>query len=139
MLFRFDDFDRTFDLVNQLHRRLDHMVAGERGDGLGRVALHDTDDALHLSIDLPGVREDDLELTLQKEVLTLSGKREVSAPEGHRTHLRERRPLSFTRSFSLPTPVDPELAKATLEHGVLHVQLGKAEAARPRQITVTAR
>lgn len=138
MLFRFDDFDRTFDLMNQLHRRLDHMVGQERNDGLGRVALHETDDALHLSVDLPGVREADLELTLQQEVLTLSGKRELDAPEGHRTHLRERRPFSFTRSFSLPTAVDPEKTRATLENGVLHVQLGKAEAARPRQITVTA-
>lgn len=138
MLFRFDDFDRTFDMVNQLHRRLDNMIATERGDGLGRVALHETDDALHLSVDLPGMREDDLELTLQREVLTLSGKREVSAPDGHRAHLRERRPFSFTRSFSLPTAVDPEKAKATMEDGVLHVMLGKADTARPRQITVTA-
>ncbi len=138
MLFRFDDFDRTFDMVNQLHRRLDNMIATERGDGLGRVALHETDDALHLSVDLPGLREDDLELTLQREVLTLSGKREVGVPEGHRAHLRERRPFSFTRSFSLPAAVDPEKAKATMEDGVLHVMLGKADAARPRQITVTA-
>lgn len=138
MLFRFDDFDRTFDLMSQLHRRLDQMTARDRGDGLGRVALHETDDALHLSVDLPGVREGDLELTLQQEVLTLSGKREISAPEGHRVHLRERRPFSFTRSFALPAAVDPEKTRARLDDGVLHVQLGKAEAARPRQITVTA-
>lgn len=138
MLFRFDDFDRTFDLMNQLHRRLDHMVATERGDGLGRIALHETDDALHFSVDLPGVREDDLEITLQQEVLTLSGRRETTAPEGHRAHLRERRPFSFTRSFALPSPVDPEKARARLEDGVLHLQLGKAEAARPRQIAITA-
>lgn len=138
MLFRFDDFDRSFDLMNHLHRRLDHMIAAERDDGLGRVALHESEDALHLSVDLPGVPEDALELTLQQEVLTLSGSREVSQPEGHRAHLRERRPFSFTRSFSLPAAVDPEKTRARLEDGVLHVQLGKAEAARPRQIAVTA-
>jgi len=138
MLFRFDDFDRTFDLMNHLHRRLDHRLAAEPSDGLGRVALHESDDALHLSVDLPGVREGDLELTLQQEVLTLSGTREVSQPEGFRPHLRERRPFSFTRSFSLPAAVDPEKTRARLEDGVLHVQLGKSEAARPRQITVTA-
>ena len=138
MLFRFDDFDRTFDLMSQLHRRLDQVVAPERADGLGPVTLHETEDALHLSVDLPGVREEDLEVTLQHEVLTLSGKRELSAPEGHRVHLRERRPFSFTRSFSLPTAVDPDKARARLEDGVLHLQLGKAEAARPRQIAVTA-
>lgn len=138
MLFRFDDFDRTFDLMNQLHRRLDRVVAGERTDGLGQVALHESEDALHLSVDLPGVEEDDLEITLQQEVLTLSGHRAVEVPEGHRPHLRERRPFRFTRSFSLPAAVDPEKARARLEDGVLHLQLGKAEAARPRQITVTA-
>lgn len=144
MLFRFDDFDRTFDLMNRLQRRLDQAMTGYGPDarpgaaGLGHVDLHETDDALHVTVDLPGVTEDDLEITLKNEVLTLSGKRAVDAPEGYRAHLRERRPFTFTRSFSLPSPVDPEKAKATLEDGVLHLRLGKAEAARPRQIAVTA-
>jgi len=144
MLFRFDDYDRTFDLMNQLHRRLDRVFDAPsaanrpRPMGLGEVDLHETDASLHIVVDLPGVLEQDLEINLEDEVLTLSGKREVDAPEGHKIHLRERRPYSFTRSFALPTRVDPERARATLANGVLELKLGKADAVRPRQITVVA-
>lgn len=142
MLFRFDEYDRTFDLMNQLHRRLDRVFDGPAvADRVGlpsRVHLHDGDDALLLQIDLPGVREADLQLELKDEVLTLTGKREVTPPEGYKVHQRERRPFTFTRAFALPTRVDAERVRATLTDGVLTVKLAKAEAARPRQIAVTA-
>lgn len=140
MLFRFDDFDRAFEMVNQIQRRLDRAFEGQgdRGGALGSVDLHETQDALRLSVDLPGVAEEDLEITLKEEVLTLSGKRAIDVPEGYRSHLQERRPYSFTRSFSLPSRVDAEKVTARLDAGVLTVELPKAEAARPRQINVKA-
>jgi HSP20 family protein len=143
MLFRFDDFDRTFSAVNDLHRRLEQFFGDERSGSFARGAerawceLQETDDALFVRADLPGLREEDLEITLHEEVLTLTGERKVDVPEGHRIHLRERRPYRFTRSFALPSRVDPEKVRATLEHGVLTVELVKTAAAQPRQINVS--
>ncbi|MCA9542234.1 MAG: Hsp20/alpha crystallin family protein [Myxococcales bacterium] len=142
MIFRFDDLDRAFDTMNQLHRRLDRVLDSygltdrPRAESLGAVDLHETEDALIVTADLPGVRDNDLELSLKEDVLTFIGRRTVEAPEGYRTHLAERRPYEFTRSFALPTRVDPEKVKATLRDGVLTVKLGKAETVMPRQITV---
>lgn len=136
MLFRFDDFDRAFEMVNQIQRRLDRALDSERtASGVG---LHETEDALFVSVDLPGVGEDDLEITLKEEVLTLAGKRGVEPPEGYRAHIQERRPYSFTRSFSLPSRVEADNVTARFTDGVLTVELPKAEAAKPRQISLSA-
>ncbi len=136
MLLRFDDFDRTFSLLDDLHRRLDHAFQAPRAQR-PFADLEVGEHELTLRADLPGVREADVELTLENEVLTLAAKREVELPEGYRPHLRERRGLELRQSYALPVPVDPEKVSARLVDGVLTVKLAKAEAARPRTITVT--
>ncbi|MCB9522441.1 MAG: Hsp20/alpha crystallin family protein [Myxococcales bacterium] len=143
MLFRFDDLDRTFDFMNDLHRRLDQALAQvgvvdvPRAEHFGWARLTQQDDALTLRADLPGVADRDLELSLQEDVLTVTASREVAVPEGYeKVHAQERRPFKFTRSYSLPCRVDPEKVAARLENGVLEVRLHKAEAVQPRQITV---
>lgn len=140
MLFRFDDFDRAFDMMSRLHRRFDRTL--DEGSASARTGgwldLEETADALVLRADLPGVREDDLEVTLKDEVLTLSATRTVEPIANHRVHLAERQSYRFTRSFALPRRVDAERVKAQLNDGVLTVKLAKAEAIKPRQITVTA-
>lgn len=144
MLFRFDDFDHPGWLMNDFQQRLqrffeDYGQATRSGwSSDGWADLEETDEELVLRADLPGMSEDDLEVTLQNEVLTLSGQRKVGPPEGYRAHVRERRPYAFTRSFALPTAVDPEKVSAKLDHGVLTVRLSKAPESRPRQINVTA-
>lgn len=143
MLFRFDDLDRTFDFMNGLHRRLDQALAQvgvadvPRAEHFGWAKLSQREDTLVLRADLPGVRDHALELSLQEDVLTLTAERAVSVPEGfEKVHAQERRPFKFTRSFSLPCRVDPEKVAARLSNGVLEVTLHKAEAIKPRQITV---
>lgn len=143
MLFRFDDLDRTFDFMNDLHRRLDQALAQvgvvdvPRAEHFGWARLSQQEDALTLRADLPGVADRDLELSVQDDVLTLTASRAVSVPEGfEKVHAQERRPFKFTRSYSLPCRVDPEKVAARLENGVLEVRLHKAEAVKPRQITV---
>ncbi len=133
MLFRINDFDRTFAMLDELNRR-----QPARASGRGWADLHVSEDELLLTADLPGVREEDLEITLHQDVLTLSAKRAVEVPEGQRVILRERRPFEVTRRFDLPAPVDPERVTAKLRDGVLTVVLAKADSARPRTIAVTA-
>lgn len=140
MLFRFDDFDRAFDMMSRLHRRVDQAL--DEGPASARARgwldLEETDDALVLRADLPGVSERDLEVSLKDEVLSLSATRTIEPIADHRAHLAERQSYRFNRSFALPRRVDAERVKANLTDGVLTVTLAKAEAIKPRQITVTA-
>lgn len=144
MLFRFDDLDRSFHFMNQLHRRLDSALAQvgvtdvPRAEHFGWADLQQTEDEIVLRADLPGVADDAIDLTLHEDSLTLTAHRGVARPEGYdKVHLDERRPFKFTRSFSLPARVDPERVGARFNDGVLTVRMAKAEAVKPRQIAVS--
>jgi HSP20 family protein len=152
MLYSFADFDRTFAAMDELRRRMDRLFdehnapprAQLRGEFDGpsrdfvgpRIHLFDTGNALVIKADLPGLTEKDLQISLNQEVLTVSGARRSDAPEGYTVHRRERPSARFSRSFTLPSKVDPERTTAVLNNGVLTLTLNKAAEAQPRQIAV---
>jgi HSP20 family protein len=151
MLTRFDDFDRTFATMDRLRRRMDRLFEELEPDpGRGRdvermwsgrfprVTFAETGESLVLEADLPGLAEKDVQLSIHQDVLTLSGERKPDAPQGHYVHRQERAPVRFSRSFALPSKVDPEKSTATLKNGVLTITLSKARDAQPRQIAVKA-
>lgn len=96
-----------------------------------RVDVHENDEAFFLSLDVPGVRKEDLKLDINGRTLTLSGERK-------RTEGRERFYGKFSRSVTLPESVDLDKIEAKLEDGVLAIALPKAEATKPRTIEVGA-
>jgi len=149
MFNRFDEFDRTFAVMDQLRRRMDRMIEdtepGRARDAermwsgrFPRVHFQDTGSSLVLRADVPGLGEKDVQLSIHQDVLTVSGERRDEAPAGWFVHRKERAPVKFSRSFTLPCKVDPEKSTATLKNGVLTVTLTKAMDAQPRQIAVRA-
>ena len=89
--------------------------------------------------DVPGVREQDLDVTVQDGQLIVSGARNADERrEGENYYLYERRFGNFTRAFKLPDNADENRVEAHLENGVLTVAVGKRESARPRKITLAA-
>lgn len=141
MLFSFDDFDRTFAWFDEMQRRMDAQVAPPRGGAGWRrgrwLKIRQTQDEVILRADLPGVAAQDIDIALHEDVLTLTVKRAVEAPEGFsKVHLSERQGYELSRSFALPARVDPEQVTAKLVDGVLRVRLAKAKSAQPRQIAV---
>jgi HSP20 family protein len=97
------------------------------------------DDEIQVIAELPGVRLDDLDLTLEANVLTISGEKQDLRGETERQgryHLFERRWGRFNRSFVLPREVDHEHVSASFESGVLTVRIPKAERSRPRRIQI---
>lgn len=152
MFNRFDDFDRTLAVMDQLRRRMDRLFeeqehgGGRRDDEaeimwsgrFPRASVADTGAALVLEADLPGLSEKDVQLSIHQDVLSLSGERRADVPSGYYVHRQERTPVKFARSFTLPCKVDPEKSTATIKHGVLTVTLAKAAEAQPRQIAVKA-
>jgi HSP20 family protein len=99
--------------------------------------VSETEDAFVVKASLPGIKPEDVEITVQGDTLTIRGESQAEdEKKGEHWHLRERRFGSFQRSVSLATPVNSDRAQASYEHGVLTLTLPKSEAAKPRQIKI---
>ncbi len=90
-----------------------------------------------LAADMPGVDEKSLDITLEKNVLTLYGRVEPSIPEGHRLIASEYGIGDYQRTFTISDEIDKDRIGATVRNGVLRLVLPKAESARTRKIAVT--
>jgi HSP20 family protein len=142
------DFPRG--TAHQLRREMDRLLssfAGNFADG-GRswvdrgqpaINLWETGDALVAEAELPGVQQDQLDISVVGNDLTLKVERPELEKEGVTFHRRERPSGSFVRVVRLPTEVDANRVEAELRNGVLTVTLPKAESARPRKIHVAAK
>jgi HSP20 family protein len=153
MLSRQSDFDRSYDVLDELRRQMDRVwgdmdqrwgyVARPQSTTLSaatfpRVNVFDAGAELVVTADVPGLTEKDLEITLHENVLTLAGNAREKAREGYVVHRQERAAVQFQRSFALPAKVDGEKTLATVKDGVLTVKLAKAAEAKPRQIAIRA-
>ena len=99
------------------------------------AAVWQDDEAYHLELDLPGVARDDVELTLEKDVLQIVAERKQ--PEGERKGLHEERSYGkVTRTLTFPEAFDTEGITAELTDGVLRVKVAKAPEAKPHRIDV---
>lgn len=102
------------------------------------VNLYEREHEVVIVADMPGVTEKDVDITVEKHVLTITGKSQWKEPGGYELRYREFAPVEFRRVFSLTSDLDAENIKATIKNGVLTVQLPKSEKARPRKIAVTS-
>jgi HSP20 family protein len=103
------------------------------------IDVAEDDNTYIVKATVPGVKPEDVEITMQDHVLTIKGetKADKEVKEG-RYYLRERRFGSFVRSLTMPAPVKAEAINATYENGVLTVRLPKMEQAKPKKIAVQA-
>jgi HSP20 family protein len=145
---RVNDFDRMFDTMDLLRSRLNRVLTDydtSYGDEYGwktfngspRTNLRDNGDSFQVIAEVPGLSKDDLNIKIQGNYLELSGSRKSDAPKGFKAHRVEREMASFTRSFTLPADVDVEKIEAVLKDGLLTLALPKAEAAKPKQISIS--
>lgn len=109
-----------------------------RSSGFPPFNVWEDENRFVIEAEMPGMGMDDVEVTLQDNVLTLSGERKDWKPEGATEHRRERFIGSFRRTLNLPVDVDPDGVKAELRDGILSVELPKAKEARPRKIEVAS-
>lgn len=143
------ELDEMFSTMNQLRTYMDRVFedayAGRYAQGRGaalhagawpRTNLIDSGSRLMLTAEVPGLTEKDIQLTLNQDVLSISGERKVQPPEGYSIHRQERAAVKFSRSFALPCRVNPDTASASVKNGILTVTLEKAADAMPRQIAV---
>lgn len=98
--------------------------------------IHETDDALVISMEMPGVPRDNVEVMLEKDVLKVSGQVDFSGYEGLEPIYTEYAVGHFSRNFSLASTIDQSGISASVENGVLLLNLPKARAAQPRRVAV---
>ena len=134
-----------FDQLESLRRELDGTF-GERGGPLGiRSVAAGTYPAINVGassrqVDVyvfaAGVAPGSLDISMQQNLLTVSGERSTAIPEGAQAYRRERFEGSFKRVVTLPDDVDPDKVDAAYRDGVLHVTVQRKEELQPRRIEV---
>src|SRR5258708_13011023 len=92
---------------------------------------------MNLKIEVPGIDEKDIDVRIENNTLTVHGERKFEKEEKEENYRRvERQYGSFTRTFTLPSTVDPDKVQADYDKGVLKVKLAKKAEAKPKQIKV---
>lgn len=103
-----------------------------------RVNICDSENDLRLSFELPGVNKDEIKVTVQDNVLSVSGERKIASSEQDGDWVRnEISSGTFCRSFTLPDTVDTDSISADYSSGMLEVKLAKREEVKPKEIEVT--
>lgn len=107
------------------------------GGNVGSLDISETDSAIEAKVDLPGFKPDEIDIQLNGSVLTVSGERQEEQEDKGKTYHRvERRLGSFSRSITLPCPVEEDEVAAEYHDGVLTVTLPKTDSAKTRKISV---
>ncbi len=144
-LARWDPFSETTSLRDALNRLVETSFVRPSAALVGTplivpVDVSENENAYTVEASLPGMKPEEVNITVQENVLTISGERKerLERKEGDQVIYQEHRYGSFSRSFSLPVAVDADKAKAQFENGMLRLTIPKAEAARPKQIKIQA-
>ena len=136
-------------LLNRINRLFDDALGtwpAEGGEGtitsqwVPACDVFEDSDTIKIVAEVPGVRPEDVKLSLENNTLTIRGeKKQVAEEKTERVHRYERSYGAFERVFSLPSTVDSDKIKADYDAGLLTVTVPKAERARPREIPVNVR
>jgi HSP20 family protein len=133
-----------FDRLHSLRDLFDSAFALAAG-GTGAPAavwnpaldVYESESSLFVEVELPGMKKEDIDISLEEDVLTISGQRSQEKEDRSGESLRSERAFGqFRRSFTLPLAVQSDAVKATYLDGVLRIELPKAEEAKPRKIEV---
>ena len=134
---------KSFGFGREVDRLFDHFWGGvPTGDGTEStwspsVDVTEAEDDIVVTAELPGVKSEDVKVTVDDNVLTIEGEKKKESESGEgRAHRLERSYGCFVRSFRLPA-VDADNVSASYSEGVLKVSLPKPETAKPKQISVS--
>jgi HSP20 family protein len=130
---RFDPFGDPF---RQMDRLTNQLLSGTRTPMGMPMDVFQTDDGFHVCLDLPGVDPDSVDITTERNILTITAERRAEYQEGQSILIAERPQGTFTRQLQLGDTVDAENIQASYGDGVLHLTLPMTQAAQPRRVQV---
>jgi HSP20 family protein len=132
--FTWPPFGRLTSLQDELNRLFESPMTGWAPP----LDVHEDKDNFSVHVELPGMKREDIDVTLQDGALVISGERkEEKVQEGTDIHRQERYYGKFTRALTMPAAVTGDQVKAQYKDGILTVTLPKAEEAKPKSITVS--
>lgn len=130
-----DEMNKMFE--DLFGRKSQRWTEPEDGLWSPSVDVSETKDDIVLTAEVPGLKKEDIKLSVQDNVLTISGEKKIEKEEKDANYHRLERSFgSFCRSFTLPTPVQPDKIKASYKEGVLKVTLPKTEEVKPKEIPI---
>jgi len=140
---RWDPFRDVLALQNRLNSVFQDYNRGNESDVLATtgfvppVDVYEDEHKIVLKLEVPGMKESDLDIQLENNLLTVKGERKFEKEEKEENfHRIERRYGSFYRSFTVPSTVNQDSVKATYDAGVVNIQLEKRAELKPKQIKV---
>jgi HSP20 family protein len=131
--------DSVFDgLFNELYSLPTSFLSTSGVDLSPRIDISETDAAYKIEAELPGINQEELDVKIDNNILTIKGKKEDIKEEKEKNyHLRERYYGAFQRSISLPNNIEPEKIKASFESGVLNISVPKNDKRTPKKIEIS--
>lgn len=134
-------FRSWVDMMDRMNQLMDGIFGeGVESDAVAwgpAVDITENDDSFQITAELPGIRMDEVKISLENNVLTIKGEKKSEVTKNKRNYRRiERCYGQFQRSFNLPSSVNAEKVKAEMDNGVLTVTLPKAEEAKAREIPI---
>ncbi len=139
---RWDPLKELATLRSQMDRIFESLL-GEEGEEIKRgswvppVDIYETEDEIVIKAEVPGVKQEDIEIKIEDDTLIIRGEKKFERDEEkEKYHRAERIYGAFQRSFILPKTVDKERIKASLKNGVLTIILPKKEEVKPKEITI---
>lgn len=147
---RFVPLRSTFNEIATLQDRLNSIFSefarpvvadGQENPAMGSfvpaVDVYEDAQALKLQLEIPGVKQEDLDIRLENQTLTIKGERKLETnAKQENFHRIERRFGSFVRTFTLPQTIDTDAVTACYDAGVLTISLAKKAEAKPRQVKI---
>jgi HSP20 family protein len=139
MLYRMATSSPVFGLRREIDRLFDDTFARDGFNWSPAVDIKETENALSVELELPGIRPEDVEITAENGVLTVRGEKKSERKEGedNRYHVVERTYGSFLRTFQLPKGIDEDQIRAEFEHGILSISIPKAALPQPKRIQIS--
>ena len=127
--------------MDQLYERLLGWVPARRSDDkrgwIPLVDMNEDENGITVRAEIPGVEAKNIEISLEGNVLTLRGERKRESVEADHELCRSERSYGpFERSIRMPVDVDPDQARASYRHGVITVELVKADKKRPKKVDI---
>ncbi len=138
----FGGFGSMFGLRREIDRLFDDMYGGgSRATWTPSANVRESKDDVVLEMELPGVDPEQVDISIENDMLTVSGEKREERREGEeegRYFLVERSYGSFTRSFSLPPGVDPDQVQASFDNGLLTIRIPRAALPQPRRVQINS-
>ena len=138
-------FRNAFEQLDRVRRHFDQLLGDDTKTARGllgagvfpQINMTEDTDKFYVRAELPGVTTDDLEMQATAKNLSITGERRLEIEnDGVRYHRREREAGKFSRIITMPTEIDPDRIEAKMQDGILTIRIPKAEAVKPRQITI---